>query len=62
MAGLVPAISKHAHMRRLKDMDAGHAVRRVEETGRRYLFRKFSGRPGRDHSIAISSPLPDNVM
>jgi hypothetical protein len=29
---------------------------------RRHLFRKFSGRPGRAQSIAISSPLPDSVM
>src|SRR3954454_17027005 len=28
----------------------------------RHLFRKFSGKPGRGQSIAISSPLPDRVM
>jgi len=27
-----------------------------------HLFKKFSGRPGRGQSIAISSPLPDSVM
>src|SRR5260364_416101 len=27
-----------------------------------HLFKKFSGNPGRDQSIAISSPLPDSVM
>jgi hypothetical protein len=27
-----------------------------------HLFKKFSARPGRAQSIAISSPLPDSVM
>jgi hypothetical protein len=27
-----------------------------------HLFKKFSGRPGRAQSIAMSSPLPDSVM
>jgi hypothetical protein len=27
-----------------------------------HLFKKFSASPGRAQSIAISSPLPDNVM
>jgi hypothetical protein len=31
-------------------------------TANGYLFKKFSGSPGRGQSMAINSPLPDSVM
>ncbi len=38
------------------------SAQRHDDAQLSYLFRKFSGRPGRGQSIATSSPLPDSVM
>src|SRR4030095_4075936 len=49
-----------------RDKKAGllrrYAPRNDVDVCRLHLFKKFSGNPGRDQSIAISSPLPDSVM